>query len=56
MSPRAAQTGHGRLHRVANLATLFGMKDEQTRAAMSTRAVALLNRAAAKRRIERGER
>ena len=41
---------------VANLATLFGMKDEQTRAAMSTRAVALLTRAAAKRRIERGER
>ena len=41
---------------VANLATLFGMKDEQARAAMSTRAVALLTRAAAKRRIERGER
>jgi hypothetical protein len=36
----------------ANLATLFGMKDEHARAAMSTRCAALLDRAANSRAAE----
>lgn len=37
---------------VANLATLFGMKDEHARAALSTRCAALIDRAATNRAAE----
>ena len=40
-------------HDVANLASLFGMRDENARAALSTRALRLVRRARRKRARER---
>ena len=43
-------------HDVANLASLFGMRDENARAALSTRALRLVRRARRKRAREKASR